>query len=241
MNRRQLLLVNVVLSIAAALLIFRLAGEWRSANLRYAALERQTEDAPAYLPPVSGARPVPATRVIVEKNLFSADRNSMLIQAEETAQPASLQVPVVFGTIHLGETYEALMAERSEAATRKFQRVKTGQRLGAYTVVEIQDEKVVIELQGQRTTLDVYQSANSVARQKARSAEPAAPVVETAGSGARPAPSRQRSTAQRPASRATPAQQSSDPGVRVTIEGNRRRLERQTPFGPQVWYENIEQ
>ncbi len=236
MNRRQLLLVNIVLSIAAALLIFRLAGGWRSANLRYAALERQTEDATAYLPPISGSRPATDTRMIVENNLFSADRNSMLIQEEETAQPASLQVPVVFGTIHLGETYEALMAERSEAATGKFLRVKTGQRLGAYTVVEIQDEKVVIELQGQRTTLDVYQSANSVARQKARSAEPAAPVVETAGSRARPAPSRQR-----PASRATTARQSPDPGVRITIEGNRRRLERQTPFGPQVWYENIEQ
>jgi len=235
-NRRQLLLVNIVLSIAAALLIFRLAGGWRSANLRYAALERQTEDAPAYLPPISGSRPATDTRMIVENNLFSADRNSMLIQEEETAQPASLQVPVVFGTIHLGETYEALMAERSEAATGKFQRVKTGQRLGAYTVVEIQDEKVVIELQGHRTTLDVYQSANSVARPKPRSAQPAAPVVETA-----PAPSRQQSTAQRPASRATTARQSPDPGVRITIEGNRRRFERQTPFGAQVWYEDIEQ
>ena len=241
MNRRQLLLVNVVLSIAAALLIFRLAGEWSTANLRYAALERQTEDAPAYLLPTSGSRPATDTRAIVENNLFSADRNSMLIQAEETAQPVSLQVPVVFGTIHLGETYEALMAERSEAATGKFLRVKTGQRLGAYTVVEIQDEKVVIELQGHRTTLDVYQSATSVARQRARSARPAAPVVETAGSGARPAPSRQQSTAQRPASRATTARQSPDPGVRITIEGNRRKFVRQTPFGPQTWYEDIEQ
>ncbi len=240
MNRRQLLLVNVVLSIAAALLIFRLAGAWRSSNLRYAALERQTADAPAYLPPVSGSRPVTDTRVIVENNLFSADRNSMLIQAEETAQPVSLQVPVVFGTIHLGDAYEALMAERSQAATGKFQRVKTGQRWGAYTVVEIQGEKVVIELQGQRTTLDVYQSANSVARPKPRSAQPASPVVETAGSAPpRPAASGQRGAAQRPASRGASAQQG--PDVRVTIEGNRRRLERQTPFGPQVWYENIEQ
>lgn len=236
MNRRQLLLVNVVLSIAAALLIFRLAGEWSTANLRYAALEQQTEDAPAYLPPVSQSRPVTAIRVIVEKNLFSADRNNILIQAEETVQPTSFQVPVVFGTIHLGDSYEALMAERSQAATGKFRRVKTGQRFGAYTVVEIQDEKVVIERQGQRTTLDVYQSANSIARQKARSAQPAAPVVETAGSGTRPAPSRQRA-----ASRATAVQQSSDPRVQVTIEGNRRRFERQTMFGPQVWYENIEQ
>ena len=239
MYRRQFLFVNIVLMIAAILLSFRLAGEWRRANLRYAALESQTADAPAVLLPIRRSRPFPATQEIVEMNLFSADRTSALIQAE-TEQPVSLQVPVVFGTINLGDAYEALMADRDQAATGKFQRVKTGERLGAYTVVEIVDEKVVIELEGQRTTLDVYQSANSVARPRPRSAQPASPVVESVGSALpRPAASRQRGTAQRPASRGTTARQS--PDVQVTIEGNRRRFERQTIFGPQVWYEDIEQ
>jgi len=30
-------------------------------------------------------------------------------------------------------------------------------------------------------------------------------------------------------------------GTRTTIEGNRRRVERQTPLGTQVWYEDIQQ
>ena len=239
MHRRQFLFVNIVLLIAAILLGFRLAGEWRNANLRYASLQSQSADA-EYLPPVRPSRPVPDNRAIVEMNLFTADRTSTLIQEEETEQPPSLQVPVVFGTINLGETYEALMAERREAANGKFQRVKTGQRVGAWTVLEIHDEKVVIDLDGQGMTLDVYQSANSVARRRSRSAaQPAAPVVETAGSAPQqPPPSAQRGAAQSPAAGGATAQQSSAP--RVTIEGNRRRVERQTPFGPQVWYENIE-
>ena len=138
------------------------------------------------------------------------------------------------------------MAEAAQAQSRRFRRVKTGEQFGPFTVVEIRDEAVVLELDGKKTTLNVYQSANSVARAEARSAPATAanaPVVETAGSpagGAAAAP-------------AAPAQESSAvpptvptvaPGVdrylKMTIEGNRRRYERQTPFGPQVWYEEIQ-
>ena len=238
MNRRQFLFLNIVLLIAAVLLAFRLSGEWRRANLRYAALQSPTADASESLPPVGLSRPVPDTRAIVEMNLFSADRTSTLVQ-EETEQPVSRDVPVVFGTINLGDAYEALMSDRRQAAAGKFQRVKTGQRVGAYTVLEIHDEKVVLDLEGQTTTLDVYQSARSVARRRAPSARPAAaPVVETAGSApSQPAPSSQPG-APSPAAGVAAIQQ--DPGPRVTIEGNRRRIERMTPFGPQVWYEDIE-
>lgn len=239
MHRRQLLLIHAVLSIAAALLAFRLVGEWRRANLRYAALARQTGEAPAYLPPKRPERPVPLLEEIIEKNLFTPDRNNEMAQAE-TAPPTP-SLPVVFGTMNLGDAYEALMAEREEAATRQFRRVKTGERLGAYTVVEIQDEKVVIELQGQKTTLEVYQSANSVPRPKTRNAQAVSPVVDTGGSAPpQPAVSRQPNSAQRPASSRASAPQSPGPEVRVTIEGDRKRFERQTPFGPQVWYEKIE-
>ena len=236
MHRRQLLILYAGLSIAAGLLAWRLEGEWQRANLRYKAWVRLHREAPAVLPPRPPERPALPSGEVVAKNLFTPDRNNEIAQAEKPQPPPP--IPVVFGTINLGSSYEALMAEAGQTATRSFHRVKNGEQIGVFTVVEIRDEKVVIEFQGQKTTLDVYQSARSVPLLETRSAPVAAPVVETGGSSPPPsAASNQASSA--PASSGASAQPSPGPDVRVTIEGNRRRFERQTPFGPQVWYENI--
>ena len=145
----------------------------------------------------------------------------------------------------LGERYEALMSEPGTAAGRASRRVKQGEEFGSYTVVEIRDEKVVLEYRGQKTTLDVYQSAQSARSAlpaPVRTAPPAAPVVES--SGAPPPPQAQapppRSASSAPSAAAVP-QPSTEPGVRVFIEGNRKRFERDGPFGTQTWYEPLPQ
>ncbi|MBI4444092.1 MAG: hypothetical protein HY649_12060, partial [Acidobacteria bacterium] len=77
MRRRQLLLWHTGLALAALLLGWRLAAEWRHTNqLRYAA-SRQASSASTAPLPRGGANqtPVPPGE-IVAKNLFSPDRTS---------------------------------------------------------------------------------------------------------------------------------------------------------------------
>ncbi len=236
MHRRQLLILHGVLAIAAALLVWRLVGEWKRANLRYRP-PVQTGTA-AVASPVAGppSRPTVPTDEIVAKNLFSPDRTNELVEPVKAAPPPP--VPIVFGTMNLGNRYEALMGEAGRTATRSFRRVKQGEQIGTYTVVEIRDEKVVIEYQGQKTTLDVYQSANSVPRPEVSPGPAASPVVESTGIAPSPAAAPPPAAPGQPPS-ASGAVQAPAADVRVTIEGNRRKFERQTPFGTQVWYENL--
>jgi hypothetical protein len=244
MHRRQRLILHLGLAVVAGLLAWRLAGQWGEANLRYTALARRT--APGTIP-LAGTprREPPPTDEIAAKNLFSPDRTNEIAPREVPAEALPPPpVPTVLGTMKLGESYEALMAESGNAAARGMRRVKQGEEFGGYTVVEVLDEQVVLEYRGQRTTVDVYQSARSVARRVARTQTSSQATVEATGGGSAPA------AAARPASPApsrTPAAQPAQPppgtlpGVRVFVEGNRRRFERDTVFGVQTWYEPLEQ
>lgn len=236
MQRRQLIVLYISLSVISVLLAWRLASEWKRANLRYAKARRTAVAANAYLPPSSAPPAVPALAVdVVAKNLFSPDRNNEVAQ-DEKPQPAP-PAPVVFGTINLGDRYEALMGERGQAARPGFRRLKNGEQISGYTIMEIRDDKVVIDFRGQKTTLDVYESANSVPRGNTGTNLAAGPVVESVGARSpQPTPAQSSSTTSAPSSAAQPAPSS---GTTSTVEGNRRRMERQTPFGPQVWYEEI--
>lgn len=240
MYRRQLIGLYAVLIITMFLLAWRFVSEWKSANLRYGALARsRSKPASIYLSPAPPPQPSPAVGDIVTKNLFSADRNNDIVQDQKAAAPPP-PVPIVFGTMNLGGSYEALMAEGgSQRGRPAFRRVKKGESISEYRVVEIEDEKVVVEFRGEKTTIDVYQSARTVPQIEARSAPVAAPPVVESGGAPVPQSAPTVQTSASAAGAASTAQSQTDPGIRVTIEGNRRRMERQTPFGPQVWYENI--
>lgn len=232
MHTRQRIVLHGVLAVAAIGLAWRLVAEWGHANLRYEALAQANAQASAPLLPSLLRSPLPPIQEIVAQNLFSPDRNNTLAQEEQAAPPP---VPVVFGTMKLGADYEVLLAEGGSSAGRGFRRVKQGEEFGGYTVVEIRDEKVVLEFAGQKTTVDVYRSANSVPR-AAAPATPVAPVVEK--TSAQPPASPPPATNQTAPAGAV-AEPSSDPNVKVTIEGNRRKYEIQTPFGPMIRYEEI--
>ena len=235
MRTRQLRILQMGLAIAAGLLAWRLAAEWQRANLRYSTLSRANTERPAAVLPNPARREPPPAQEIVAQNLFSPDRNNEIAQAVKS-EPLP-PVPVVFGTMKLGENYEALMVEGGPSAGRSPRRVKSGEHLGPYIVVDIRDEKVVIEYGGQKTTLDVYQSAHSVLQSAARTAPtaPAPPVVET-GASAPPAAPVASQPASAPAGAGAGQQPSSTPGVRGFDEGNRLRFEKDSPFGTQIWY-----
>lgn len=238
MHTRQRIVLHGVLAVAAIWLAWRLVAEWGRANLRYEALAQAKAQTSAALLPSLSRSPLPPIQEIVAQNLFSPDRNNIVEQKEQAAPTA--EVPVVFGTMKLGEAYEALLAEGGASAGRGFRRVKQGEQFGGYTVVEIQDEKVVLEFAGQKTTVDVYRSANSVPRAQAP-ATPAAPVVEktTAQPPASPPPPRAGTRQPGPAPAAAGSQPTANPAIRVVIEGNRKKYIGQTPFGQIEWYEEI--
>jgi len=239
MHKRQLWMLHVGLAAAAALLAWRLGTEWQQANQRYRAVSPAAERSAVPLSATTRRDP-PPTEEIVAQNLFSPDRTSVIALPETSQQPPPA-VPTVLGTLKLGPSYEALLAEPGEDPRHASRRVKQGEQFGGYTVVEILDEKVVVEYRGQQTTLDVYQSARRVARPAPRTVPASQPVVvETGGGASAPAPAaRQPGAATRaPAAQPPPG---TPPDVRVTVEGNRRRFERSTPFGTQTWYEPLEQ
>ncbi len=244
MQERQLWILNVVLALGALALGWRLGAQWKSANEAYAQKARAAAGsvaAPMLVLPSAMEASAVSVGEVVANNIFSPDRTSTLRQ--EGVVQAAQPLPVVFGTMKLGAGYEALMAEPGQIERRRFRRVKVGEQFAGYTVAEIRDEAVVVESQGQRTTLNVYQSAKSVARPEAPavpSATAGAPVVESSAS-AGPPPTPENTfpagSVAPPASASAPV--ALPPDVRMTIEGNRRRYERRTPFGPQVWYEEI--
>lgn len=235
MRRGQLVILYFGLSAICVLLGWRLVSDWKIANRRYSSPTPVPTQTALLLPPPSPDKAPPAIADITAKNLFSPDRNNDTAQDDSKPAPP---VPVVFGTMNLGGKYEALMAERGQ--TRAFRRLKNGEQMAGYTILEINDEKVVVDYQGRKTTIDVYQSANSVPRNDARTATVASPVVESAGAPPPPPPSAAPAASARPATSGSASQIPPGRDVRVTVEGNRRRMERNTPFGPQVWYEDIE-
>ena len=245
MERRQRRMVQAGLALVAGLLAWQLRTEWQQANLRYDAAPTAAEPGAAMAGAVPQREPL-AVEEIAAKNLFSADRNN-LVTVPETDQPGPPPpVPAVVGTMKLGESYEALMSEDGPRG-QGFWRVKQGEQVGAYRVVEIFAEKVVVEYEGQRTTLDIYQSARSVAQRRTRTAAPAAPappVVVGTGSGRPPAPAAARTPRTNQPSAPPRSREirvpNQGPYTSVFIEGNRRRVERETPFGIQTWYEPLQ-
>jgi hypothetical protein len=242
MRMRQRWLVNAALAAGALLLAGRLVSEWDRGNARYDLLERQSAAGAGVGVVIAPEQPPAPVVEIVAKNLFTPDRSSALQQVAVISPSAP--PPVVIGTMQLAGEYEALMAEGGASSTPRFRRVKVGQQVGPHTVVEIRDEAVVVEYQGIQTVVNVYQSAKSVLR-AASSAAPAAPrasaapVVDTvaAPGGATSGTATSPGTAPGGAANTSGERRIGD--VTVTIEGNRRRYERWSMFGPQVWYEDI--
>jgi len=243
MQRRQTWLLNAVLAGFTILMGVRIAADWKKADERYGVLARRTAVA-STVPLLPTTEIVSSTgRELIARNLFTPDRNNN--SPQEAKAKAAAPLPIIIGTMRLGTAYEALMTEAGQPGPQRFRRVKQGEQVGPYVVAEIRDEAVVVEYEGQKTVVNVYQSAKSVIRAAVNSgaatgSAPASPVVDTVASS----PAAESGT--RPAG--TPAQPNEGgstavgmPGVRVTIEGNRKRFERDTMFGPQVWYEDIKQ
>ena len=244
--RKSIVLLDLILLLVMVGIAAGIRATWQRNQARYAA--------PGAASPAvtagglgAGTQAPPAlldSSELVNRNLFSADRNNdqPVIKVEKKPRPP---VPYVIGTLNLGSGMVALMVDRQQGSQGRFRRVQVGGQVGGYQVVEIADHKVVIEFDGERTTIDVYESAASLpGAASAAYVPPAAsplPQVQTAVSlGGTTATSTEAATpAAEPAGVAGTPPAAVFGMASVRIEGNYRIYTRATPFGPQTWKEEI--
>jgi hypothetical protein len=233
----NLLLLATVLGMAAGI-----RATWQRNHARYAA---PAASSPAVIAAglATGAQALPAlldSSELVNRSLFSPDRNNVqpVVKKEKRQGPP---LPVVIGTMNLGGGMVALMIDPKQTASGSFKRVKTGDEIAGYKVMEIAAHKVVIEFDGEQTTLDVYESAASVSGAGGAGYSAPAPgsqvqtAVSAAGATAAGAPGEGGGVIQSGGSLI--AAPTAPEGV--TIEGNYRVTRKMTAFGMMTFREPI--
>ena len=244
--RRPIVLLDLILLLVIVGLTAGVRATWQRNHARYAA---PAASSPAVTAAglATGAQAPPAlldSSELVNRNLFSPDRNNVqpVVKKEKRQGPP---LPVVIGTMNLGSGMVALIIDPKQAASGSFKRVKSGEEIAGYKVIEIAAHKVMVEFDGEQTTLDVYESAASVSA--------------AGGAGyAAPAPGSQVQTAVSAAGATGAGAAAGAPGEGggviqsggsliaaptmpegVTIEGNYRVTRKMTAFGLMTFREPI--
>lgn len=182
---------------------------------------------------------------IVDRTIFRPERTNEA-SAETDKMPA---LPLLYGTMDLGEGAFALMAPGNQAYALS-RPVHLGEEIGGYKLVSIADSQAVVERGEKQFTVNVWESARKVPRTvetpapQPRAADSSAStprtIVTAGGSG---------STAQAAAGGGqqktgfvgfnAPAGASPDAPV-GTVIGGKRKVMHMTLFGPQYRWEDVE-
>lgn len=151
-KNRKLLALNVVLAVLVLAVAAGLYARIGVANERYSILTPQApvKDVPDY-PGPEAARRVRAGDYlpIVDRMLFSSDRNP-IIEVAGPGQPSPESrppLPRLTGIMELGEGPVALMSPDLDTPATP---IEVGERVGAFTFLGTQGEKVLLEWQNER-------------------------------------------------------------------------------------------
>ncbi len=248
--RKQMLILNVILLLAALGLGYKLSADWKVTARRQEAL---SAGAASVAPTAAGlpAAPQPASglETIVAQNLFFSDRTNEIPKALEK-KPAPLQ-PLLIGTMNLGRTKLALMVEGNQPSGMPRQ-VKEGDTFAGYTLVEIGNNQVVLEWEGIKKTVDVSMTPVQVAAPAFTPAASSAPSVSSTASspvtitqGTPPPPD----TAKIIPGKTDCAHSygcgrvayAGDPLPPGTIINGYMKFERASPFGKEMWWQKVDQ
>lgn len=182
---RKLMVLNLVLAAVAVYAGVQWRNQWKAAKAREAAmLHKSVKPTPALKfdalpvsPPVLAA----GYKKIAEDMLFDRERNSNVpIELPPPAPPPPPMpaLPRYHGTLNLGDGLSTVL---SESAASAHQEIKLGQRIGQFTLVDVNTVQITFEWNGQtvRRRLDELtdraQVPSPVADSRAASA-PAPPV-----------------------------------------------------------------
>ncbi|MGE5645905.1 MAG: hypothetical protein ACM336_08960 [Acidobacteriota bacterium] len=146
--KKKLLVLDLVLALLAAALAREVRTRWLEARKREQVVFSRRV-APLPPPPF---RPLPAVEPlsaagyaeIVNKNLFSVDRNPTVII--EVAPPKPMPaLPVFYGLMNLGDGPLAIMSAKEREDPHE---VRFGEKVGEYTLVRATGEEVELEWEG---------------------------------------------------------------------------------------------
>ena len=184
--------------------------------------------------PLPAAKPVTAASYaeIVEKNLFSADRNPTIVV--EVAPPKPMpELPVFYGVMDLGDGTMAIMSAKSGQSARE---IHLGEKVGEFTLLAASRDEVMLEWDGKKIT---KKTSELVAKASGPNAAAEAPA---AADNSRPAPA---------ASKVVAAE--SGPGADIgagfracglgdttpsgTVKDGMKKVVVITPFGPSCHWE----
>lgn len=252
-RRREQILLLIGLLVVNGLLVGRAAQLWSAHRRRAQWVYAGTN--PGAAAGLRMARPNTSApqsfAAIVDHDLFRPDRN---VQRPEEAKRPDL--PLLYGTMNVGEGWFALMAPANQAGASK--RVLPGEEIAGYKLVSIAGSDIVVEWNSQQFTINAYESTHTVARAAeaapgpvaARAAAPSparAPTgqITTVGSAPGPAAASAAQQAAEYQKRFTRAGFDAPPGAPVdapagTIFGGKRKVVVQTPFGNSVYWVDAE-
>lgn len=240
--RKKLLALNACLLVLLGFGLWRLQQQVHAAGQRYEILTPivEAKDVPPYPVPGRAAPVRPAEYMpVVEKMLFSKDRNAVVV-IEEPPPAAPVKkppLPHLVGVMDLGGGPIAMMAADSKRAPAP---VALGEKVGEYTFVGAGLDKITLEWNGEKVELAQAELANA----------PSEPAQRGAGRGRAPAATAANTPAASQVGAADPKigiEMPGRPGVFLPGPGDNSphgtehngfvKTVRRTPFGTQSWWE----
>jgi hypothetical protein len=242
--KRKLVSLDLALVLAIGAVSWRLREDWVAARAREQKLRethRAAQSAVASVP--AAPEPVTATGYadIAQKMLFSKDRNPTVVIEPAPAPPPKPMppLPVLYGVMSLLDGPTVIMSERRDTP---HEGVRTGDKVGEFTLVAVTRDEITLEWDGKEITKQIDEMIDRSAK------EPAQPPPDTVR-GQRPAVT---TISQPPAQ---PQRADSVPGVDVgkgmrsclpgdtspagTVSNGFRKVVNPTPFGQQCHWEQL--
>ena len=236
--KRKLLAANLALLALSAAGAVHLRREWTEARAReQAVLLKPIQPAP---PPPNPALPAAVTvraadyNDIAQKMLFSKDRNPVVVvEPPPVPKPVPMPaLPLFHGVLDLGDGPMAIMSEGPKGPHRDYQ---PGDKVGAFKLVAVNNEELVLEWEGQTITkkLDEILDRSTGAPPapgSAAAAKPAAPVTPPVATAA--------ATPGGDLSPGIKACQPGDTSPAGTVADGMRKVIRPSPFGSRCYWES---
>jgi hypothetical protein len=174
--RKQDLILNLLLTSSLGLLGWKLHNDWRNyaAHNGPQALDVHSLSGVS-LPPLSAA---PDYTAVSRQNPFHAERNDAIEQPVAVAKPTG-PPPLIYGSIIMGDTRFALMANEQSPKPEK---VLEGGTFEGYKLVEVLPESVVLESSAGRSEIMFYNALMRLHRQAGKTVATAAPHVTASNS-----------------------------------------------------------
>ena len=132
--------------------------------------------APAPPPAVAAALPASDYSVVAQQNPFHPERNDAVPPPPPAAAAPSGPPPLIYGSMILGRERFALMATESDPKPRK---VVEGEDFNGYKLAQVAPQSVVLEVNGARSEVMLYNALVRLRRDYSKTAPAAAAPAAT--------------------------------------------------------------